>query len=541
MSSDSPSERKIAYFSMEVGIDARIPTYSGGLGVLAGDFLKAAADNEVPILGVTLLSRGGYFFQKVEGERQVEVPVSWRVDDFLEPVDEIVEVEIKDRVVKVTAWKYTIEGVSGGQVPVLFLDTDLEENKKSDRALTNDLYGNGLDYRLKQEIVLGVGGLRLLEKLGFDAIEHYHLNEGHSSFLCLELARQLGSEEEVRELCNFTTHTPVPAGHDKFPMNDVEEAINTSLFKTIPSRLAGQDNLNMTELALEMSGYINGVAKKHAQVSRSMFPNYPIHSITNGVHARTWISDSFQTLFDSSLPGWREDPSVLRAAAQLDDSAVWEAHRKEKEKALDYVNTQSNAGFDYDYLTLCWARRFTSYKRPLLFFEDLDRLKKIANQNGPLQVVYAGKAHPNDTAGKELIEEIVALSEQLNGELNLVYLENYDIELAKMLTAGVDVWLNTPLPPHEASGTSGMKCALNGVPQLSVLDGWWLEGWVEGETGWSLQDSQDVYQKLTQKIVPTFYNQPQEWKTMMKQVIALNGSFFNASRMVQEYLQRAYR
>ncbi|MEA2020367.1 MAG: alpha-glucan family phosphorylase [Patescibacteria group bacterium] len=533
--------RQVAYFSMEVGVDSRIPTYSGGLGVLAGDFLKASADNSLPILGVTLLSRGGYFYQKVEGDRQVEAPVSWRLDDFLEPVDVKVQVKVAGRDVAVTAWKYLIEGVSGYRVPLFFLDTDLPENANEDRGLTNELYGGGDMYRMKQELILGVGGVRLLQELGYDSVEHYHLNEGHSSFLCLELQKQLGSREKVREFCKFTTHTPVPAGHDKFPLRDVKLVLSDSLFQAIPSGLKEKDRLNMTELALEMSGYINGVAKRHAQISRSMFPNFPVHSITNGVHAQTWTSEPFQELYDLELPDWRRDPSTLRSATRIEEEKIWKAHQKAKTKVIDYVNSQKNAGFDYDFLTLCWARRFTSYKRPLLFLEDKERLRDIANTQGQLQIIYAGKAHPRDKEGKELIREIIKLSRKLTGKLSLVYLENYNIDLAKDLVAGVDLWLNTPQPLREASGTSGMKCALNGVPQLSVLDGWWREGWVEGKTGWAFEGSEELYQKLEQDIVPTFYNKPAKWQNIMKQAIVLNASFFNASRMVQEYLHRAYR
>ncbi len=535
------NEREIAYFSMEIGVDSRIPTYSGGLGVLAGDFLKAAADDGLPVVGVALLSRHGYFFQEVEDAEQKELPVSWRVDDFLEPLDVTAAVEIEGREVFVTAWQYKVQGISGGEVPILFVDTDLPENAEEDRGLTNELYGGGEMYRMKQEIVLGVAGVRLLKELGYNAVKHFHLNEGHSSFLCLELQSQLGGNEEVRERCKFTTHTPVPAGHDKFPLADVKKVISSRLFQELPSKLKEKGVLNMTELALEMSGYINGVARKHAEVSRTMFPNYPIHSISNGVHARTWVSGPFQELYDAEISAWREDPSALRYASRIAKESIERAHRIAKKVVVDFVNSETNAGFDYDFFTLCWARRVTSYKRPLLLFEDVERLKAIAEERGPVQIIYAGKAHPRDEEGKRLIREVVRLSKKLSGKLNLVYLENYNIDLAKKLVAGVDVWLNTPLPPREASGTSGMKCALNGVPQLSVLDGWWLEGWVEGKTGWAFEDSAELYTKLDKKIVHLFYRDRDAWQSIMRQVIVLNGSFFNASRMVQEYAKRAYR
>jgi len=507
---------------------------------LAGDFLKAAADNGLPAVGVALISRDGYFFQRVENGEQKELPVSWRVDDFLEPLGETVAVEIEGREVEVGAWRYTVEGVGGNELPIIFLDTNFPQNHEEDREITDDLYGGDKSYRIKQEIVLGVGGARLLAELGFDSVEQYHLNEGHSSFLCLELLRKLGSLQKVRDHCNFTTHTPVPAGHDKFLFSDVEEILNDELFQKIPNKLVGKENLNMTALGLEMSGYINGVARKRAQVSQSMFPNYPIHSITNGVHAVTWVSETFQKLYDEHLPSWRKNPSALRSASRINKNKIWEAHFNAKKEIIDQINDETNAGFDYDFLTLCWARRFTSYKRPLFIFEDVERLKKIAEEKGPLQIVYAGKAHPYDEEGKRLIGEIMKLSQRLDDKVNLAYLENYNMDLAKKLVAGSDLWINTPLPPHEASGTSGMKCAMNGVPHFSILDGWWLEGWVEGRTGWAFDEPQDMYEKLEKEIVQLYYDEPEEWRSVMQQVIVLNASFFNASRMVQEYLRRAY-
>lgn len=536
----SGSGRKVAYFSMEVGLNAKIPTYSGGLGVLAGDTLKAAADNEVPIVGMTLLSSHGHFFQQIRDGQQIEKPVSWRVDDFLEPIEAVVEVSVEGRNVKVGCWRYRVEGQSGYEVPVYFLHTDFSENTEVDRRITDYLYGGDKDYRLIQELVLGVGGARMLHKLGHGAVERYHMNEGHSSFLTLELLRNLQDAEEVRKRCLFTTHTPVPAGHDKFDIGEVKETLSPALFEVLPQEFKDEGELNMTALALNLSNYVNGVAKKHAEISRSMFPNYPIHSITNGVHAVTWVSRFFQTLFDEHNPDWRKNPSSLRYVSGIPQEKLWEAHYKSKRRIIDYVNAHTNAGFDYDFFTLGWARRFTLYKRPEFLFSNIERLKEVAEKAGDIQIIYGGKAHPKDAKGKELIARVIDYSERLDGKVNLVYLENYDMYLAQLMTAGVDVWLNTPLPPHEASGTSGMKCALNGVPHLSVRDGWWLEGHVEGETGWEINTPEELYDKLENKIIPMFYGRREEWLQIMSKAISLNGSFFNASRMVNEYVNRAY-
>lgn len=564
------SERLLtAYFSMEIGLDPAMPTYAGGLGVLAGDTIRSAADLEVPMVAVTLVHRRGYFYQRLDSSgRQSEEAVAWAVDDFLEPLDQRVSVEIENRTVRVRPWRYVVSGVSGFRVPVIFLDTDLPENTEWDRRLTDALYGGNAHYRLCQEVVLGLGGVRTLRVLGYRDVARFHLNEGHAALLVLALleeqiaARSQGGRvtadliEAVREQCVFTTHTPVPAGHDQFPSEAARRVLGQTRWEWL--RACGQDAvLNMTDLALRCSRYVNGVAMKHGEVSRSLFPRYPIHSITNGVHAATWASPPFQVLYDRHLPGWRRDAFSLRYAIGIPRKDIWEAHQEAKRALVDHVNRETNAGFDRDVLTLGFARRAAAYKRAALIFQDIARLTTIAKEVGPLQFVFAGKAHPHDEDGKAIIQRVHQARDALHGRIPVAYLQNYDMALARLLCAGVDVWLNTPLPPMEASGTSGMKSAVNGVPSLSVLDGWWIEGHVEGVTGWAIGEwiearamdrpgvdasyAAALYEKLAQRVVPCFYRERERFIEMMQYTIALNGSFFNTHRMIGQYLHNAYR
>jgi len=559
------NERKIAYFSMEVGLETDIPTYSGGLGVLAGDTIRSAAELNVPMATVTLLHREGYFYQRLdENGIQTEEPVQWVVEDFLEQLDKIVTVDLGDRQIKVKAWKYEVN-FGRNRVPVYFLDTDLPDNSDWDRTLTDHLYGGDAYYRLCQEIILGIGGVRMLRALGHNQIERFHMNEGHAGFLTLELLKEqcesAGREsisdediEAVRNKCVFTTHTPVPAGQDKFPIEEVEKALKHHLCLQVKDLIIQDGTLNMTYLALTLSHYVNGVAKKHGEVSSHMYAPYRIDSITNGVHVATWTSEPFRDLFDKYIPGWREDNFNLRYALSIPESEIWEAHVQAKRELIHYVNRETNRGMDTDVLTLGFARRAATYKRADLLLSDTERLKEVYSKAGPFQIVYAGKAHPKDQQGKELIQRIFQSINALNSDVKIAYLENYDIQLGKLMTSGVDVWVNTPMPPMEASGTSGMKAALNGVPSFSILDGWWIEGCIEGVTGWSIgpssrdleaqrdtaQDANALFDKLQNTIIPLYYNQPEQFHFMMSHCIALNGSFFNTQRMMQQYVLKAY-
>ncbi|MCK5261106.1 MAG: alpha-glucan family phosphorylase [Thermoplasmatales archaeon] len=545
---------KIAYFSMEIGLDKHIPTYSGGLGILAGDTLKSCADLNVPIVGITLLSENGYFYQKIdEGGNQIELPINFNINDFLALLPSKTSVIIKDRTVNIRIWHYLIKGLNEYLVPVFFLDTNLEENSEADREITKHLYGGDNKYRLAQEIVLGIGGVRAIRALGYKTVDKYHMNEGHAALGTLELFRELKNIEKVREQCVFTTHTPVAAGHDQFDLSFAKPMLGDILPDSVLDEITFENKLNMTRLALFFSHYVNGVAKKHGEVSRSMFPGYSIDSITNGVHTPTWVSEPFQRLFDKHLPGWRSDPYILRATFSIEKREVWAAHMEAKKGLIDFVNNRYNVGMNYDHFTIGFARRQTAYKRPDLLISDSERLEQIAEKVGHIQIIYAGKAHPNDSSGKETIKKIFNVMKTINGKIKIAYIHNYDISIGKMMTAGVDLWLNTPRRPREASGTSGMKAAHNGVPQFSTLDGWWLEGCVENITGWAIGpekteeeesddevDRNDLYNKLENWIIPKFYNDRDNWIRTMRSCIAINASFFNTNRMIQQYVLNAY-
>ena len=556
--------RRIAYFSMEIGVDPSMPTYSGGLGVLAGDSMRAAADLGIPIVAVTLVHRKGYFRQQLDGQgRQTVSPDTWSPESLLAPVEPRVRVTVEGREVSVRAWRYVVQGVSGQAIPVYFLDTDLPDNTPADRAITDELYGGGEEYRLCQEVVLGIGGLRMLRALGHTHLDVYHMNEGHSGLLTLalleeQLAGRLLEEagdddlEAVRSRCVFTTHTPVPAGHDVFGLDLLERVIGTERRALLERLPVIQDGLfNLTRLAVFLARRANGVSLRHAGVSREMFPGHDIGAITNGVHAGTWTSPAFAALFDRYIPRWRRDNRYLRHAVTIPAEDIAHAHGQSKRELLVEVQRRTGVTLDPAAFTIGFARRATGYKRGELLFSDPARLKRIVQRVGPLQVVYAGKAHPRDESGLAIIERVFAAAAALRDAVRVVYLEGYDISLAKAICAGVDVWLNNPQKPLEASGTSGMKAALNGVPSLSVLDGWWIEGHVEGVTGWAIGEDWDapsdasaeagsLYDKLEHVILPTFYQRPSEYARIMRSAIALNGSFFNAQRMMSQYLRDLY-
>ena len=563
----SNDQRSIAYFSMEIGIDEKIHTYSGGLGILAGDTIRSSSDLKVPLVAVTLLYRKGYFRQKIEADGwQREEPAAWDVDGILEEMPQRTIVMLEGRTVHLRVWKYEVKGVSGFTVPIYFLDTDMPENHEWDRTLTHHLYGGDEHYRLCQEVILGIGGIRMLRALGHQNIRSFHMNEGHAALLTLELLDEHAKKDgrgylieddrkAVRRRCVFTTHTLVPAGHDKFPLDMARRVLGQREdFFALEGVIHNDDSLNMTRLALNLSRYVNGVARKHGEATRLIFTGYSINSITNGVHAATWVSEPFQKLFDKYIPIWKQDNFSLRYALSIPKQEIWVAHMQAKNKLLDHVNKQTGVLMDENILTIGFARRAATYKRADLLFQDIERLKRISSQVGKIQVIYAGKAHPRDYEAKKLIQRIFQAKQTLNGDIKLVYLEDYNMTIGAMITAGVDIWLNTPEPPMEASGTSGMKAALNGVPNLSVLDGWWIEGNIEGVTGWSIGeavigngenrnhalDATSLYDKLEQVIVPLFYNNREQFISMMSHSIAINGSFFNTHRMMQEYVLNAY-
>ena len=547
---------------MEIALSPEMPTYSGGLGVLAGDTIRSAADAGIPMVGITLLHRKGYFLQKISKEGiQFEYPSPWEIEKKLVELSPQVFVELYDRVVHIRGWRWDYCGLQG-KIPVFFLDTRLAHNNEEDQKLTDYLYGGAPHYRLCQEIVLGIGGVRLLRALGYNSIERFHMNEGHSSLLAVELLREEMDRmqvsevtplilDRVRKRCVFTTHTPIPAGHDQFDKQMVEEVMCDTRILESAHLFSQGKTLNLTSVGFELSHFINGVGKRHGEVTRQLFPNYSIEAITNGVHAATWVSSAFRDLFSRYIPRWESDNASLRYILNVPLEEIWMAHQSAKRELLSFVCQHAKRELREDIFTIGFGRRITAYKRPLLLFADHERLRAIAKLNGGLQIIYGGKAHPRDYSGKGIIEELIRRGEKEESDIQFVFLENYGMETARKMTAGVDLWLNTPEPPQEASGTSGMKAALNGVPSLSVLDGWWLEGCIEGRTGWAIGtrqiehggiywDATDLYQKLEDVIMPLFHNQRDEFIDVMRHAIALNGSFFTTERMLTSYIAKAY-
>ena len=539
------------------------PTYAGGLGVLAGDMLRSAADIGIPMVGVTLLHRKGYFRQQLDEKgRQSERPEEWHPETVLAPVEPIVPLNLNGQRLNIRAWRYSIEGITGHEVPVYFLDTDLLDNPSWERTLTNNLYGGDERYRLCQEAVLGIAGVRLLRALGHKEIVRFHMNEGHSALLALALLEEIVGRpnlasatneeiEAVRRQCVFTTHTPVPAALDQFPLELARKVLGQDRVGMLDAtHCCPFGNLNMTYLALRCSRYINGVAMHHGEISHGMFPNYPIHAITNGVHAATWVSAPFQELYDRHIPEWRQDNLYLRYAIGIELAEIQQAHARAKRNMIREIAEATGVQLSENVATLGFARRAAAYKRADLLFTDLARLRAIRQRVGPFQVVYAGKAHPRDEDGKAAIQRVFEAAATLRDVVPVVYVENYDMRWAQLLTSGVDLWLNTPHRPYEASGTSGMKASLNGVPSLSIRDGWWIEGHLEGVTGWAIGLDQDpeqheievasMYDKLEHVVLPMFYERPASYAEVMRSAIALNGSFFNTQRMVSQYLANAY-
>ena len=540
----------IAYFSAEIGIDANLPTYSGGLGVLAGDHIKAAADAGLPMVGISLLYKEGYFKQEINEEgRQIETYPRFNPNSRLSQLPDKFTLRLRERDVWVCAYEYLYQSEEGHTVSIYFLDTDLEENSDDDRIISLRLYSGDKDHRILQEAILGFGGIHLLEILGYKNIQTYHMNEGHCSFLTLALLEKFDEDEEkVRSVCHFTTHTPVEAGHDHFSV----ERCKKNLYNLLPDSLnlsswVQKERLHMTELGLYFSRSANGVSKLHGEVAQNQFPDFPIDYITNGVYHPYWLGESFEELFDIKKHGWKITPKLLLDLDNITDEELNNAHALQKKSLLGYANSKTNKTLREDVLTIGFARRAAEYKRARLIFSDLDRLMKLGKNK--LQIIFAGKAHPKDKGGKDIISEVIKNAHKLTGFIEIVFLENHNMKLGHLITSGVDVWLNTPLRPHEASGTSGMKAALNGIPNLSVLDGWWAEGCIHGENGWAIgsadncndkSDAESLYKLLETAVLPTFYNDKDGWTKMMRKTIQTSIDF-TAHRMIEEYYQKFYQ
>jgi glycogen phosphorylase len=552
---------RIAYFSMEIGLRPEVHTYSGGLGILAGDAARSAADLGLPMVFVTLASRSGYLHQDIDADgAQVDSPDPWNPEDYTQAVGVMVSLVLEGRTVWIRPWLYELKSPVGRQVPVILLDTNVSENDARDRSITDRLYGGDEIDRIRQEVVLGIGGEQVLRALGF-TISTYHLNEGHAAFLALSLLLRYrrepapaGSEslayavERVREQCVFTTHTPVEAGHDRFDYRHVRRVLGDLIDLDQLKQLAGTDRLNMTHLSLSLSGYVNGVALRHAQTAQNMFPGYRVRAVTNGAHVPTWMHPRIGAVVQTRLREWAREPVSLVRADEISAEALWSAHQEVKGELIDEVRRLTGAVMKPDVLLIGFARRMTGYKRPDLLFSDLERLLAI-NARYPFQIVMAGKAHPRDLEGKALIRTIHDCMRKVK-PIAAAFLPNYHMGIAAKLVAGTDVWLNSPLPPFEASGTSGMKAAFNGVLNLSVLDGWWVEGWDEGVTGWAIGTDKnppdaaahatDLYGKLEETVLPLYYSDRSRWTWMMKQAIGKIGSVFNSQRMMRRYTTEAY-
>ncbi len=597
-----PSCLPIAYFSAEYGLHHSLPFYAGGLGFLAGDYIKECSDLGVPMVAIGFMYPEGYLLQKI------------RIDGWQEDVDEvldrdaapiervlndkgehlIVRVPFMEPPIYIAVWKVDV-----GKVPLYLMDTDIEKNDPWNRGISARLYIGDIEQRLRQEMVLGIGGIAVLDVLG---IKHsvMHLNEGHSAFAILERIRERIEEgmkfedavEQVRATTVFTTHTPMPAGHDIFPFHLMDKYFSHCypfLGLTRESFLQmGIDpkepaaGFNMTAFSLRLSNYNNGVSRKHGEVTRKMWQhlwpgkseeNVPIDYITNGIHVPTWIEPKIELLFNKYLgPNWLEDhdnPVVWELIDEIPDKELWQIHYWLKIKLINFIREQARRRwiknrvnplnvitggvlFDPTALTIGFARRFTSYKRPDLIFRNPDRLKKILNNRWqPLQIIFAGKAHPADDEGKRILQKIINLTHDPELGGRIAFVENYDEQLAQYMVHGVDLWLNNPLPPLEACGTSGMKSSLNGVPHLSILDGWWIEGF-KGKNGWAFegkgddQDAEAIYDLLEQEVIPLYYKLdesgiPAGWVKIMKETIKSTAALFSARRMAKEYALKFYQ
>ncbi|MFX0105405.1 MAG: alpha-glucan family phosphorylase [Candidatus Hodarchaeota archaeon] len=556
---DLKSNTSVAYISMEIAIDSNIPTYSGGLGVLSGDTVRSAADLEIPMVGICLCYSSGYFYQFFnEYGEQKEKEIAWNFYYEFDKVEKPITIKIESKDVHVSAWLYRVIGQSGHVLPIYLLTTDVEGNEDWMKKMTGSLYDSTSRWnRIVQEIILGIGGVKLLKSLGYNNIETYHLNEGHGSFSTLELFNELGSIEKVKERVVFTTHTPVPAGHDRFKQDLVDKVFENRMSKEIRKLADDNGEFNMTFLGMALSRYRNAVARKHRDISKNMFPQYEIDYITNGIHLPFWISKPFRKIFGRKWPNWRSNPYILENAIELDDLDVFDAHIENKFNLINYQKGHSWNLLDEELITIGFARRFATYKRAILIFHDIDRLGKICKNN--VQFIFAGKAHPKDQMGKDYIKKIHESGEYLynNYGVKVVMIENYNMDLSHILISGVDIWLNTPNRYREASGTSGMKASLNGVPNFSVQDGWWLEGYKKNPlAGWSIGpddsnptdpavsndwdiDSNAIYETLENEIIPTYMNHD-EWIFKQKNAISL-AAFFNTHRMIEEYAAKAYR
>ena len=540
----------VGYFTAEIGLWSELHTYSGGLGVLAGDHVKSAADAEIPLVGVTLLYRKGYGRQHLDKDGiQTETYRDLDPAQHLQDAGMDISLPLDGGELWAKVWRADITGVSGHVVPVYFLDTFHPKNSEKHLDLGLTLYGGDDWVRIRQEYLLGVGGLRLLDKLGHE-VDGLHLNEGHCTFALLEMLGKGWSREELAKRVLFTTHTPVPAGHDRFEWDAVEEVLGDLLPSDAKQLVidAGDPEegrrISMSHLAVALSGPVNAVSNLNAWVASSMFADHHIAPITNGVHHITWTSPMMGKLFDEQLPGWREDPTKLAHAGKIPTEELAEARGVARKVLRELVQTSTGVRLDKNRLTIGFARRFATYKRANLVFSDLERLREIGA--GKIQFVFSGKAHPRDEGGKALIKSIFDSAKDLENEIPVAFLEDYSMATGLAMTGGVDIWLNNPIRPMEASGTSGMKAAMNGVPNCSILDGWWPEGCEHGVNGWAIgeadderddvRDAQNVLDVIENEVLPAWDEGEEKWCEIMRASIATSARFTGA-RMISDYLR----
>jgi len=525
----------VAYLSAEVGFESQLHTYSGGLGVLAGDHIKSAADAGIDLVGCTLLYRNGYARQHIDSVG-VQTETFDEIDpkDFMKDTGKEIQLELDGTTLYSKIWEYRIKDIS-----TYFLDTRHPSNSPEHSSLGDRLYGGDDSTRIRQEYLLGVGGIRALLALGYN-ISGLHLNEGHCTFAALEMLSQGWSREELARRTLFTTHTPVPAGHDRFRWEDVEHVLGDLLPLDAKDIANSGESCSMSHLGIGLCGKVNAVSGLNAKVAEKMFPGTNIHPITNGVHHITWTSDSFKSLFDKESIEWRTDSTKIREM-KFSNEDLNEAKESSRKQLRSLVQKETGVQLDPEKLTIGFARRFATYKRANLIFKNLERLRNIGSNK--IQFVFSGKAHPKDIGGKMLIKSIYEGAKQIEDEIPVIFLENYSMDTGLFMTAGSDIWLNNPIRPMEASGTSGMKAALNGTPNCSILDGWWPEACIHGKNGWAIgegederddeRDAKNILDVLENEVLPAWENKNQ-WLEIMRQSIHTSIGFTGA-RMIEDY------
>ena len=540
----------IGYFTAEIGLWSDLKTYSGGLGVLAGDHVKSAADAGIPLVGVTLLYREGYGTQQLDNlGNQTETFPNLDPNQHMTKTSIEFSLNLDNTQIKISVWKVEIEGISGHVVPVYFLDTFHEDNTPEHCSLSGRLYGGDDNTRIRQEYILGVGGVKLFDFID-EVLSGIHLNEGHCTFALLELLEKGWTRQYLSDHTLFTTHTPVPAGHDRFDWDLVRQIIGDKLPQDAIElvKIAGDsengNRCSMSHLAVGLCTSVNAVSKLNAEVASNMFANRVITPITNGVHHMTWTSDSMSTLFDKFIPGWKENPNLLQNANNLPNHELVKFREQARELLRNRVKNDTGVELFKDRLTIGFARRFATYKRANLVFHDLERLTNIGADK--IQFVFSGKAHPRDNGGKDLIRSIFESASNIESSIPVAFLEDYDMQIGLDMTSGVDIWLNNPIRPMEASGTSGMKAAMNGVPNCSILDGWWPEACIHGKNGWAIgsaeddrndiRDANNLYNVIENEVLPVWESSIDNWANIMKSSIVASSNF-TGNRMIQDYLE----